>query len=94
MRDLSVVDRPPTCKLSMTQTLLSIGSLRTLLVDGIVDGRVDWHEVALIGKAICGRMNQRLLRDAVSGLGKRMPTRPRSQRVRPLYSSSLTCNMI
>lgn len=48
MRDLSVVDRPPTCKYSMTQTVLSIGSLRTLDVDGVVDGRVDWHEFALI----------------------------------------------
>ena len=60
MRDLSVVDRPPTCKYSMTRTVLSIGSLRALGVDGAVDGRVDWHEVALIGKASCGRMNQRM----------------------------------
>lgn len=48
MRDLSVVDRPPTCKYSMTRTLLSIGSPRALGVDGGVDGRVDWHEFALI----------------------------------------------
>jgi hypothetical protein len=60
MRDLSVVDRPPTCKYSMTRTLLSIGSPRALGVDRVVDGRVDWHEFALIGKVICGRMNQRV----------------------------------
>ena len=59
MRDLSVVDRPPTCKYSMTRTLPSISSLRTPAVDRTVDGRVDWHAVALIGKAICGRMSQR-----------------------------------
>jgi len=67
MRDLSVVDRPPTCKYSMTRTLLSIGSLRTPAVDRIVDGRVDWHEVALIGKAICGRMSQRRASRAKQG---------------------------
>lgn len=61
MRDLSVVDRPPTCKYSMTRTVLSIGRLRAPVVDGVVDGRVDWHAVALIRPPICGRMNQRLL---------------------------------
>lgn len=48
MRDLSVVCQTTNLQVFTIQTRLSIGRLRAPAVDGVVDGRVDWRQFALI----------------------------------------------
>jgi len=89
----------------MTRTLLSIRSPRALGVDGAVDGRVDWHEFALIGKAICGRMNQRFEQHAkgekdrspgTQGLASHLPGRfdKKSLSTKPTFPEDCPVNAL